>query len=160
MAASDVGLCRLALGRENDEAFFAWLTQKMRPSDLVRQRTPLIEQALAEIDAYLSGTLRIFETPLDIRGTPFQRGVWIEVRRIPYGATVTYGEIAAGVGRPKAVRAVGAANGANPLALFVPCHRVVGAGGALRGYGGGLEVKAALLKLESESISKVRATTG
>jgi O-6-methylguanine DNA methyltransferase len=149
LAASDAGLCRLALGRESDEAFHAWLARLMQPARLVRQRRPLIDQALAELDAYLCGALRTFETPLDLRGTPFQRRVWAKVARVPYGATTSYGEIAARIGRPRAARAVGAANGANPLPLFVPCHRVVGADGALRGYGGGLKIKAALLQLES-----------
>jgi O-6-methylguanine DNA methyltransferase len=154
LAASDAGLCRLALGRESDETFHAWLSRVMRPSRLVRQRSPPIEAALAELVAYLSGRLRAFETPLDLRGTPFQQRVWAEVVGVPFGATATYGEIAARIGHPKAVRAVGAANGANPLPIFVPCHRVVGADGGLRGYGGGLDVKAALLKLEGAFASR------
>ncbi len=148
LAASEAGLCKLALGRESDDAFMAWLARVLRPARLLRQRTPLIDQALVELHAYLAGRLRAFETPLDPRGTPFQRRVWAEVARIPYGATASYGEIAARIGRPGAARAVGAANAANPLPLFVPCHRVVGADGALRGYGGGLALKAALLQLE------------
>lgn len=148
LAATDAGLCRLALGRENGNAFHAWLARVLRPSRLVRRRTRHIQQATDEIQAYLCGRLRNFETPLDLRGTPFQQRVWAEVARVPYGVTITYGEIAVRVGRPRAARAVGAANGANPVPLFVPCHRVIGASGALRGYGGGLEVKAALLKLE------------
>jgi methylated-DNA-[protein]-cysteine S-methyltransferase len=124
----------------------------VQPACLVHRRTPFIDQALAEIDAYLAGTLKTFETPLDLRGTPFQRQVWAEVARVPYGMTASYGEIAARIGRPRAVRAVGAANGANPLPLFVPCHRVVAVDGALRGYGGGLAVKAALLQLERAAL--------
>jgi O-6-methylguanine DNA methyltransferase len=149
LAATEDGLCKLALGRESDDAFHAWLARVMRPAHLLRQRTPIIDQALIEIDAYLTGVLRTFETPLGLRGTPFQRRVWAEVVRVPYGATVTYSEIAACIGRPRAIRAVGGANGANPLPLFVPCHRVIGADGALRGYGGGLAIKAALLHLEA-----------
>ena len=83
-----------------------------------------------------------------MRGTVFQRAVWAEVACIPYGATTTYGEIAQRIGRSGAARAVGAAVGANPLPILIPCHRVIGAGGSLTGYGGGLEVKAALLRLE------------
>ena len=152
LAASDAGLCKLALGRESDASFHTWLARVARPAGLIHQRTPFVDQALVEIDAYLAGTLQTFETPLDLRGTPFQRRVWSEVARVPYGMTVSYGEIAARIGRSRAARAVGAANGANPLPLFVPCHRVVAADGALRGYGGGLEVKAALLQLERTAL--------
>lgn len=148
LAATESGLCKLALGSESDDDFFGWIARVIRPARLVRRWSPAVEQALTEIDAYLSGALRVFQVPVDLRGTPFQRRVWSEVAGIPYGVTATYGEIAARVGRPRAVRAVGAANGANPLPLFVPCHRVIGSDGALRGYGGGLAVKAALLRLE------------
>jgi O-6-methylguanine DNA methyltransferase len=157
LAATGTGLCKVALGREGDDAFFAWLRRVIQPVSLVRRRTSLIERALAELDAYLSGSPQTFETPLDPRGTPFQRRVWAEVARIPYGATAAYGEVAARLGRPRAVRAMGAANGANPLPLFVPCHRVVGADGALRGYGGGLPVKTALLQLEREVLARLDA---
>ena len=157
LAASDIGLCKLALGRESDDAFHDWLARVVRPAHLTRQQTPLIKQALTEITAYLSGALRTFETPLDLRGTSFQRQVWAEVARIPYGATTSYSAIAARIERPRATRAVGAANGANPLPLLVPCHRVLGADGALRGYGGGLEIKAALLQLESRAAVKQAA---
>ena len=86
--------------------------------------------------------------PLAPQGTPFQCAVWEELRRIPYGTTCTYGEIAARLGRPKAVRAVGQANHHNPLPIFIPCHRVIGKSGALTGYAGGLALKQALLELE------------
>jgi O-6-methylguanine DNA methyltransferase len=154
LAASDAGLCKLALGRESDETFQTWLARVIRPSCVVFQRSPPIDMALTELSAYLSGRLQSFETPLDLRGTPFQRRVWAEVAAIRYGEMATYGEIAARIGHPKAVRAVGAANGANPLPIFVPCHRVVGADGRLRGYGGGLDVKAALLRLERSSLGR------
>jgi O-6-methylguanine DNA methyltransferase len=159
LASTDVGLCKLSLGREDDGAFFSWLERVVfvrrgrvaGPSSLVHQKTRLIGSALMEIDAYLAGAMQSFKTSLDFFGTSFQRQVWNEVMAIPYGTTATYAEVARRIGRPKAVRAVGAANGANPLPLFVPCHRVVGADGTLRGYGGGLDVKAALLDLESRS---------
>ncbi len=154
LAASETGLCKLALGRESNADFFSWLARVMRPAALTEQCTPVIGQALTEINAYLSGSLRAFTCLLDLRGTPFQQRVWAEVGRVPYGATTTYQQIAACMGRPKAVRAVGAANGANPLPLFVPCHRVIGADGALRGYGGGLELKAALLQLENSALTR------
>jgi O-6-methylguanine DNA methyltransferase len=150
LAATEAGLCKLALGRESDDAFLAWLARVMQPDELCQWRHRHIEHALSEIKAYLSGKLRVFETSLDVRGTPFQRQVWAAVANVPFSETVTYGEIARRLGRPRTARAVGAANAANPLPLFVPCHRVVGADGALRGYGGGVEVKALLLRLESK----------
>src|SRR4029453_11478257 len=92
----------------------------------------------AELDAYFRGKLRRFEAPLDLRGTPFQKSVWKRLARTPYGTTLTYAQLAARAGRPSAVRAVGHANGRNPVSIVVPCHRVVGTDGALHGYGGGL----------------------
>ena len=101
-----------------------------------------------QLAAYFAGELERFDLPLAPAGSDFQRRVWDAVAAIPYGATASYSEIAAAVGRPAACRAVGAANGRNPLAIVIPCHRVVGAAGALTGYGGGLERKRALLDLE------------
>lgn len=113
------------------------------------EETPLLRTAREELLAYFSGERRDFDLPLDPAGTDFQRAVWEALRAIPYGGTRTYGEIAAAVGRPKAVRAVGQANHVNPLPIFIPCHRVVGKNGALTGYAGGLDLKRALLALES-----------
>lgn len=104
----------------------------------------------AQLNAYFAGTLQDFDLPLEPGGTPFQLAVLEELRRIPYGTTVSYGEIARRIGRPKAVRAVGAANGRNPIPIIIPCHRVIGASGDLTGFGGGLPVKEALLRLEME----------
>ncbi len=111
--------------------------------------SPLLEEAIAQVRAYLAGERRDFGMPLELCGTPFQMSVWETLRRIPYGETRSYAEIAAAIGRPRAARAVGQAVGRNPLTLFVPCHRVIGRGGKLTGFGGGLERKAALLALES-----------
>jgi methylated-DNA-[protein]-cysteine S-methyltransferase len=105
-------------------------------------------EAARQLDAYFAGTLRQFDLPLAPAGTPFQRRVWQGLREIPYGETVSYGELARRIGRPSAVRAVGAANGQNPLAIVIPCHRVIGSDGRLVGYGGGLAAKSALLALE------------
>jgi len=110
---------------------------------------PLLLDAADQLRAYFAGKLREFDLPLAPRGTPFQLSVWDAVSAIPYGSTATYAEIAAAVGRPSACRAVGAANGRNPLPVIVPCHRVIGAAGALTGYGGGLERKRFLLDLEA-----------
>ena len=103
------------------------------------------ERQLAE---YLEGKRRVFDLPLRLEGSDFQKAVWDVVGRIPYGQTASYGEIAHLVGKPKASRAVGAANGANPIPIVVPCHRVIGADGSLTGYGGGLALKSRFLALE------------
>jgi methylated-DNA-[protein]-cysteine S-methyltransferase len=105
----------------------------------------------AALDAYFSGREAAFDVPLAPAGTPFQREVWAALREIPFGATASYAEVARTIGRPRAVRAVGAANARNPIAIIVPCHRVIGADGTLTGYAGGLERKQALLELESRA---------
>lgn len=110
---------------------------------------PLLGEALSQLRAYFAGHLRDFHLPLDMAGTDFQLRVWRELQTIPYGRTRSYSAIAQAIGRPSAVRAVGAANGANPLPIVVPCHRVIGANGRLVGYGGGLPLKRRLLDLES-----------
>jgi methylated-DNA-[protein]-cysteine S-methyltransferase len=111
------------------------------------------EQALAEprrqLEAYFAGDREGFDLELAPRGTPFQLRVWSALRAIPYGETASYGEIAHAAGQPGAARAVGGANNRNPIAIIVPCHRVIGAGGALTGYGGGLDRKRYLLALEA-----------
>ena len=107
-----------------------------------------LRHAMDELRRYLTGERVQFTCPLDLHGTAFQVEVWEELYRIPYGETRTYTEIAQAIGRPAAVRAVGAANGANPVAIIVPCHRVIGSNGTLTGYGGGLPTKAWLLLLE------------
>lgn len=110
----------------------------------------------AQFAQYLSGERRQFNLPLDLRGTPFQQEVWQAVSEIPYGEIRSYGEVAARMGRPSACRATGAANGRNPLPLVIPCHRVVGSTGHLTGYGGGLELKAWLLRLEGAEVPRGR----
>jgi methylated-DNA-[protein]-cysteine S-methyltransferase len=102
-----------------------------------------------QLDEYFAGRLTRFDIPLQLVGTDFQRRVWSELQRIPYGETISYGELARRVGNPAAVRAVGLANGRNPVAIIVPCHRVIGADGSLTGYGGGLSRKAWLLEHEA-----------
>lgn len=106
-------------------------------------------QARDEISAYFLGKLRIFTVTYTLEGTPFQRATWEELAAIPYGKRISYGELAARVGRPRSARAVGAACRANPVPLLIPCHRVVAGNGALRGFGAGLPVKEALLDLET-----------
>jgi len=118
--------------------------------EALRQSLPQGELALAarELTAYFAGTLQSFTVPLAPRGTPFQLRVWELLRQIPYAETTTYGALAARLGNPQASRAVGLANGANPLPIIVPCHRVIGANGQLTGFAGGLPVKSWLLDRE------------
>jgi methylated-DNA-[protein]-cysteine S-methyltransferase len=113
---------------------------------------PVLRAAAEELAAYFAGSLRDFTVPLAPRGTDFQRSVWSQLRLIPYGTTVTYGEIARRLGAPAASRAVGLANGRNPIAIVVPCHRVIGADGSLTGFGGGMDAKRTLLDLESSTL--------
>ena len=119
-----------------------------------------LDAAKRQLAEYFDGTRRDFDLPLAPDGTPFQRRVWDELRRIAYGETIAYGELARRIGQPTASRAVGAANGRNPLAIVVPCHRVIGADGTLTGYGGGLPVKQALLALERRVAGPSPATPG
>jgi methylated-DNA-[protein]-cysteine S-methyltransferase len=107
-----------------------------------------LAHVVAQLRAYFAGTLREFDLKLAPKGTAFQRGVWRELCEIPYGATTSYGQLAARVGNPKASRAVGLANGRNPIPIVIPCHRVIGSNGSLVGYGGGLFIKEHLLALE------------
>jgi methylated-DNA-[protein]-cysteine S-methyltransferase len=108
-----------------------------------------LEHVVEQLNAYFAGELHDFELPMTMRGTEFQRRVWAALCEIPYGETISYGELARWVGNPKASRAVGLANGRNPVAIVVPCHRVIGADGSLTGYGGGLERKVWLLEHEA-----------
>lgn len=108
--------------------------------------------AIDQLKAYFTGKLKTFTLKLKLEGTAFQQRVWQQLRSIPYGQTVSYGQIAQAVGNPKASRAVGAANGKNPISIVVPCHRVIGSGGKLVGFGGGLSIKETLLSLERNTI--------
>ena len=115
-------------------------------------RTPLLEKAAGQLLEYFRGERKKFDLPLAPAGTAFQRKVWRELERIPFGTVVTYGEIAARAGIPKGARAVGQANHCNPIPILIPCHRVVAAGGMLGGYGGGTALKIRLLELEGVRI--------
>ena len=119
------------------------------PEGARREETPLLRRAFEQLDEYLRGAREAFDLPLDARGTPFQRRCWQALLDIPYGQTRTYAQQAQAAGSPRAFRAVGMANHHNPLPVFIPCHRVVGADGGLTGYAGGLGVKRTLLELEN-----------
>lgn len=125
-------------------------THTTRPNDLGTEHPdlPLLQQAALQLGEYFVGQRREFTVALSLRGTEFQRQVWKALIAIPFGETRSYQELAEQVGNPKAVRAVGTANGRNPISVFIPCHRVVGKNGHLSGYAGGIERKQALLELE------------
>lgn len=150
LASTVRGVCRVRLPTEDEEGFFRWLNRKFGAEGLVEvgENGSFVEEAIAQLRRYLKGELREFSCPVDLRGTPFQQAVWLEIKGISYGMTASYGDVARAIGRPKAFRAVGRAVGANPVPIIIPCHRVVGQDGSLRGYGGGLALKEALLRLE------------
>ncbi len=116
-----------------------------------REACPVLDEAVSQLRAYFAGERTTFDLPLAPTGTPFQLLVWASLREIPYAQTISYGELARRVGQPTAARAVGLANGRNPISVVVPCHRVIGADGSLTGYGGGLDRKRTLLDLERRS---------
>ena len=120
---------------------------------------PVLRAAAGQLAEYFARRRTSFELPLAATGTPFQRAVWDALQEIPYGRTWSYADVALHIGNPRAVRAVGAANGRNPLPIVVPCHRVVGANGTLTGYGGGLENKRILLDLESGALARAESLT-
>jgi O-6-methylguanine DNA methyltransferase len=147
LASTSAGLAYVELPHADGRGFRGWLQRVAPEAKCVEGYAPN-RQAIREIEEYLAGKRVAFELPLDLRGTPFQLEVWSTLRDIPYGATRSYADIAREVGRPSAVRAVGAANGANPLSIVVPCHRVIASDGRLQGYGGGVSLKAKLLAME------------
>jgi methylated-DNA-[protein]-cysteine S-methyltransferase len=114
------------------------------------KETPLLKEAASQLGEYFAGRRASFDLPLKPEGTGFRRSVWAALVEIPAGRTASYGDIARAIGKPKASRAVGSANHANPLPVFIPCHRVIGSGGSLVGYGGGLDMKQKLLALEAQ----------
>ncbi len=147
---SPVGRLRLAGDEEGLRGIS--FQDRFRPAEIAggseRARTPFRE-VIVQLEAYFAGELRGFDLTLAPEGTPFQREVWSALLTIPYGETVSYGELARRLGRSKASRAVGAANGRNPIPIIIPCHRVIGADGSLTGFGGGLAIKRRLLELEA-----------
>ncbi|ADW17077.1 methylated-DNA/protein-cysteinemethyltransferase [Desulfobulbus propionicus DSM 2032] len=143
LSADDIGLRGLLFPAEQPP---------LPPGSLVALASqPLLAEAGQQLLAYLAGRLHRFDLPLSIHGTPFQQQVWAQLRAIPYGETLTYGELAACIGGRQKARAVGGAAHANPLAIIIPCHRLIGAGGKLTGFGGGLAMKQALLDLERQN---------
>lgn len=153
IAATDRGVVRLAMAAAREE-FLAELNECFPEWDWQRDdRHPLVDEAASQLAEYFSGRRRSFNLPLDLRGTRFQLRVWRALEEIPYGETRSYVDVARAIGEPKAARAVGGANGCNPVGIVVPCHRVIAAGGGLGGFGCGLEFKRALLRLEGWSMA-------
>jgi O-6-methylguanine DNA methyltransferase len=150
LATTDSGLAYVELPRAAGCGLAGWLHHHLPTAKCVASDEPN-RTAIDQILEYLAGERTEFDLPLDLRGTDFQRQVWDELQKIPFGDQRSYREIAVAVGRPKAVRAVGAANGSNPVSLVVPCHRVINSDGKLGGYAGGLELKARLLAMESHA---------
>jgi methylated-DNA-[protein]-cysteine S-methyltransferase len=139
--ASDKGLVGILWAKDR--------LRRVRLSDLTENNQhPLLVKTEEQLSEYFQGKRRHFNVPLDMRGTPFQKQVWEALLAIPFGETRSYGQLARQLGNPRAIRAVGAANGRNPVAIIAPCHRVIGSSGKLTGFAGGLEAKAHLLSLE------------
>ena len=126
--------------------------KRMLNAEIEEGTSPLIKTAMAQLDEFFASNRKAFDVPLLFAGTDFQKTVWAEILKIPYGTTISYGELAHRVGRPSSIRAVANATGANSISIFAPCHRVVGSDNSLTGYGGGLEAKRLLLNLEGLNI--------
>ncbi|MBN2392895.1 MAG: methylated-DNA--[protein]-cysteine S-methyltransferase [Anaerolineae bacterium] len=156
ICATAVGVCGLGFGEQPSDAEVYRMARYGIACDFITRpepgSSPVLESAVAQLAEYFDRRLEEFDVPLDLRGTPFQKMVWEELLTIPYGKTLTYGEVAMEVEHPRAFQAVGQANGANPVAIIVPCHRVIGRNGALTGYAAGVERKAALLQLEQAGL--------
>jgi methylated-DNA-[protein]-cysteine S-methyltransferase len=139
---------RLVLESDGDVLIGIWLpSESKRPRARGHDAPPVLKDTATQLEEYFASERTEFDVPMELDGTTFQREVWTELSRIPYGETISYGELARRVGRPKGPRAVGQANGKNPIPIIVPCHRVL-AGNGIGGYGGGLPMKRALLAVE------------
>lgn len=156
LAASDRGLCRVVFPNETKASFEAWLKQHYPRHRLLHTQRGRLKPVIEQLEAYFAGGLKRFDLALDLQVTAFQREALTHVCKIPFGQTTTYGQIAKQMGQPHAAQAVGAANGANPIPIIIPCHRVVGANGHLTGFGGGLALKRELLRLEGHHIEHNR----
>lgn len=148
----DKSIGKIGIGEEKGLITDVFFENYPMPYDSIIEETALIKEASGQIDEYLEGRRKYFDLPLFINGTPFQRMVWEALITIPYGETRSYKDIAVQIGKSKACRAVGMANNRNPIAIIIPCHRVIGSKGELVGYGGGLDIKKRLLSLEGKKI--------
>ncbi len=152
IAASGKGLLYLDLPNASGRGLQGWLAHHAKDAKCIPD-TQSTQIYVDELQEYFAGKRCQFSVPLDLRATIFQRAVYRELQQIPYGKTCTYGELAARIGNPKAMRAVGSANATNPIPIIIPCHRVVARGGKLGGYAGGRELKERLLALEARHFS-------
>jgi methylated-DNA-[protein]-cysteine S-methyltransferase len=150
---SPIGTLLLAGNAEGlQQILFSTDGRPANPNPEWQEDPSSLDEAMRQLKAYFAGELENFDLPLSPQGTPFQQRVWGELQKIPYGETISYGELARRIGNPKASRAVGLANGSNPISIVIPCHRVIGANGKLTGYGGGLPIKEKLLALEKRQL--------
>ena len=140
---------RVGITEKDGKITNVYITGDELPQDVQICETPLLKEAIRQLESYFAGELTEFTLPLEPSGTDFMKKVWAALCEIPYGKTATYREVAEKVGVPKGARAVGLANNRNPIPIFIPCHRVIGADGSLTGYRGGLEIKKRLLELEN-----------
>lgn len=152
IASTAVGVCRIHFHEEDSEFLDRWLAKRFPRAEIVTNSANH-RQAIDELTEYFEGKLRVFKSRLDLRGTDFQKKVWAYLKTIPFGQTRSYADVARAIGAMPAIRAVGAANGSNPIPIIVPCHRVIGSDGSLTGYGGGLDLKRRLLGLERVPLS-------
>jgi methylated-DNA-[protein]-cysteine S-methyltransferase len=151
--ASPIGqLLLVADGSGLRQILFATNGNPAEPDQGWKENSAALAKVIRQLKAYFATELESFDLPLAPEGTPFQQKVWNELCAIPYGETISYGELARRIGNPNASRAVGLANGSNPIPIIIPCHRVIGASGKLTGYGGGLDVKEKLLALEKKQL--------
>jgi len=138
----------VGIAEKNGAVTNVFFEQTVRPKEFILKETPILTEAKKQLIEYFEGKRQTFSIPLAPEGTPFEQEVWNALLTVSYGKTSTYGELAAALGRPGAARAVGRANSRNPVSIFLPCHRIIGKGGSLTGYAGGLAAKAFLLTLE------------
>lgn len=143
-------LGEMALAEEGGKITRLYLCAQDVPAGMGQEPTPVLQEAARQLGEYFGGTRKVFDLPIQPRGTAFQQSVWRALCDIPYGQTRSYAHLAEQIGRPKACRAVGMANHKNPIPILIPCHRVVGADGSLTGYAGGMGMKKALLDLENK----------
>lgn len=141
-------LCMCDWNREGRRVLIDWRMQKLLHADYEKSSSEVIVRTIIQLDEYFGRKRTAFDIPLFFVGTDFQKTVWKELLNIPYGMTLSYGDLSRKLGNPKAIRAVAAANGANPISILVPCHRVIGSDRKLVGYGGGIPAKKILLELE------------
>lgn len=147
LAATDKGLCFTGSENQDEKELLQWV-EKRRKGVSVERNDEYLSLYAEEFRAYLDGKRKTLNVPLDVEGTPFQQQVWLALQDIPFGEVRCYGDIADAIQKPKAVRAVGSAIGANPVMVIIPCHRVIGKNGSLTGFRGGLSMKQRLLQLE------------